>query len=37
MPYSMPSAMIARSPSASFFGGSEADCTCSTLCLASFS
>ena len=37
MLYSLPSAITARSPSASFLGGSAADCTCITLCLASFS
>ena len=37
MLYSLPSAITARSPSASFFGGSADDCTCITFCLASFS
>ena len=36
-PYSTPSAITARSPSASFLGGSAADCTCMTFCAASFS
>ena len=35
--YSLPSAMTARSPSASFLGGSAADCTCITFWAASFS
>ena len=35
--YSLPSACTARSPSASFFGGSAADCTCMMFCWASFS
>ena len=37
MLYSLPSAITARSPSASFLGGSAEDCTCMTFCLASFS
>ena len=32
MPYSLPSAITARSPSDSFFGGSVDDCTCITRC-----
>jgi hypothetical protein len=32
-----PSACTALSPSASLFGGSKADCTCTTFCAASFS
>src|SRR5436190_23396388 len=36
-PYSLPSAITARSPSESFFGGSVDDCTCMTRCFASFS
>jgi hypothetical protein len=35
--YSLPSAMIGRSPSVSFFGGSVADWVCITRCFASFS
>ena len=37
MTYSLPSAAIMRSPSAIFFGGSVADCSCMIFCLASFS
>ena len=37
MPYSLPSAITARSPSDSFFGGSVDDCTCITRCFESFS
>ena len=37
MLYSLPSAITARSPSASLFGGSADDCTCMMFCLASFS
>ena len=35
--YSVPSAITARSPAETFFGGSAADWTCMTFCLASFS
>src|SRR6201992_3619808 len=37
MPYSLPSAITARSPSDNFLGGSVDDCTCITRCFDSFS